>query len=451
MNFSPLVFRDNDIRGIFGKDFNLDFCKELSYGLALLIKEKGIANPKILIGHDSRLNSPSLAKNLSEELEALNVSTCNTGLAPSPLCYFLLHHYKLTATVVVTASHNPVGYNGFKIVFHEEFKEFNPITKIKDFILKEKVPIETKKACSFHIDPVSPYLSFLKEEFCLKPCSFVVDTGNGALGPLAKRVFSELGLKPHFLFCEPDGRFPNRSPDSSSKKSLKPLLDKVLETKALFGFGFDGDGDRITLIDQSGRFIYGDELGFLFFNSLLKKSKRPFLGDIKCADWFFDSAKKLGGEIHKTPSGHHSIREIIVQKKAQLAVDFSGHIFFNDRKNRGFDDALYASLRLLELVSKNPLSSLLPPQNPYQTEEVRKVMKTDEIKNSLDKIKNHLEQKKEPYDSQDGFRVSRSKGSWFLFRASKTQNAFIYRLGAKTHEDLKNLQEEFSQVLGFKI
>ena len=451
MSFSSLIFRDNDIRGIFEKDFDLDFCKRLSYGLALLMKEKGVANPRVLIGHDSRLSSPSLAKNLSEELATLNISVCNIGLAPSPLCYFLLHHYKLTATLVVTASHNPVEYNGFKIVLHEEFKEFNPITKIKNFILKEKIPIKTKKASSFRIDSLSPYLSFLKEEFSLKPCSFVVDTGNGALGPLAKKVFSEFGFKPHFLFCEPDGRFPNRSSDSSSKETLRPLRDKVLETKALFGLGFDGDGDRVTLIDQSGRFVYGDEFGFLFFNSLLKKSKRPFLGDIKCADWFFDSAKELGGEAHRTPSGHHSIREAIVQKEAQLAVDFSGHIFFNDRKNRGFDDALYASLRLIELLNENSLSSLLPQQRPYQTEEVRKTMETHEIKISLDKIKNYLEQKGESYDSQDGFRVSRSKGTWFLFRGSKTQNAFIYRLGAKTHEDLKTLQEEFSQVLGFKI
>lgn len=452
MNYSASIFRDNDIRGVVNKDFNIDFLKDLGSSLFLYFKEKNINTPKVLIGHDSRLSSPVLAKKLSEELLGLGMSTCNIELAPSPLCYFLLHHYNVDSTVVVTASHNPIEHNGFKIMFHKKYNEFDPIQKIKSFISKN-ITERKNKAFGFSVDPLKPYLNSLKKEFSLPPCSFVVDAGNGASGPLAKKVFSELGFSPHFIFCEPDGNFPNHHPDPSTEHNLKHLSKRVLETKSSFGVAFDGDGDRLTLVNSEGKMLLGDEFGGLFLNSLINLSKRPIVGDVKCSDYFFKTIENLNGKALKAPSGNRKIRELLLKKQAQFAVDFSGHIFFNDREDRGYDDGLYAALRFIELVSKN--KNFNWDKETFKrrlcgTGEVRRLMPQEKASKALDKAKSYLDEKKEAYDSLDGLRVSR-KNSWFLFRQSKTESALTYRLEASTEAELQALEKEFSEVLGCKI
>ena len=449
MSFSPSIFRANDIRGVFKKDFDFDFLKNLSFGVSMLLKEKSVSVSKILVGYDSRLSSPVLAEKLVKELFLQGAFVWNVGLSPSPLCYFLLHHYNLDAALIVTASHNPAEDNGFKIMLHKKFKEFDPIKKIKNIVLQKHKTQNTKEGGFFEEDSLSPYVMSLKKEFSLPSCSFVVDAGNGALGPLAKKVFSEFNLTPHMLFFEPDGRFPHHHPDPSIEENLKSISKKILETKSSFGIAFDGDGDRLTLLNNKGHRLFGDEFGALFFEELLKKSKKPIVGDVKCSDWFFKNIQKLGGESFKTPSGHKVIREALLKKEVQFAVDFSGHIFFNDKKDRGFDDALYASLRFLELFSNNKNLNL-NPERFFGEGEVRCFMSQNKISNCLKKIEEHLQKNKESWESLDGLRVSR-KGSWFLFRESKTQNALTYRLEAETNEELKTLKKELSLVLGFKL
>ena len=457
--FSPDIFRANDIRGRWNKDFDLSFTKNLALALTKLCKENKISRPRFLIGQDARLSSPEIGQELIHNLKLLGMGVSYIGLAPSPLCYFLLHYYDLTACIVITASHNPSEDNGFKILFHKKYKIFNPIKSLKKICIQKvfSKKLSSNKGYLFSVKKEEPYIASLKKEFSFKPLPFVLDTGNGALGPLAKKVFSSFGLKPECLFEEPNGLFPNHHPDPTLEKNLFQLKKKVIETKSQFGFGFDGDGDRLVVVTKNGKSILGDELGYVFLNSLLLSEKQQneshlILADVKCSDWFFKSAKKAGFKTLMTKSGHGLIRAKMEKTKALMALEFSGHIFFNDRKERGFDDALYAGLRLLELIGKKnrPLESLLPQIDSMRSPEIRLSMPPSKILRSLSKVQIYLKNRGELFKRIDGIRLSR-ENCWALFRSSKTQPALTMRFEAPSKKDLKKLKTEFSKVMGFQI
>ena len=459
--FSSNIFRANDIRGRWKQDFNLDFTKNLSVALKKLCENKGLLEAKILLAEDARLSSPALSQSLKQNLKAQGFAVASIGLAPSPLCYFLLHYHNLTACIVVTASHNPKEYNGFKILFHRKYKIFDPIQQLKNYCLQKTSltkQLSKTRGYEFSVLKEKPYLASLKKEFpLLKAPPFVIDAGNGALGPLAKQVFSDLGLKAECLFCEPDGGFPNHHPDPTVEKNLIHLKQKIVETKSFLGFGFDGDGDRLVLVNEKGQSILGDEFGFLFFNTLFKASQKQkrkalILADVKCSDWFFTKSKKQGLEAIMTQSGHGLIRAQMERTKALMAVEFSGHLFFNDRKGRGFDDALYASLRLLELLHKTQksLDSLLPKISSVKTPEIRMDMSPSDISQKISKIQAYLLERGESFKKIDGIRLSRNK-SWALFRSSKTQPALTMRFEAPDQKQLDQMKKEFSKVMACPI
>ena len=459
--FCSHIFRANDIRGRYNQDFDLSLTKKLASALSELCKQKKINTPRILVGQDARLSSPELSQTLIQHLKKQGITVTFIGLAPSPLCYFLLYHHDLTACIVVTASHNPLEYNGFKILFHKKYDLFKPIQSIKDILLKKKdssKKILWPKGYQFKIEKEGPYISSLKKEFSFHfPLPFAIDTGNGALGPLAKKVFSALNLKTEYLFYEPDGRFPNHHPDPTVEKNLVHLKTKIQKKGLALGFGFDGDGDRLVVVSKEGKTILGDDFGYLFLKTILKagkNQKKPalILADVKCSDWFFNSAKKEGLKAIMTKSGHGLIRAHMEKTGALMALEFSGHIFFNDRKNRGFDDALYASLRLLELLSwqKTDLTSFLPKISSVRTGEIRLDIPDTKISESLSNIKSYLKQKGEPFTSIDGIRISR-KRSWALFRSSKTQEALTMRFEASSKTELLQMKKEFSKVMNLPI
>ena len=453
--FSPLIFRANDIRGRWLKDFDLAFTKDLALGLCVLAQQKKISQPKFLLAYDARLSGPKIAQTLARHLKHFGAGVSCIGLAPSPLCYFLIEHYQLTACVVVTASHNPSAYNGFKILFQKKHRHFEPIQALKKIILSKKTfPAQVLKGFGFKVEKHKPYLEALKKEFQgLKKLPFAIDTGGGALGPLAKKAYSALGLKPIYLFNRPDGHFSNHHPDPTVEKNLRDLKNLIKVKQLALGFGFDGDGDRVVLLNSQGKTVLGDEFGFLFFKSLKKRFQKKIplvLADVKCSDWLFSLAKKQGIKLLMTKSGHGLMRRELERKKALLAIEFSGHIFFKDRKGWGSDDALYASLRLLELLSKNSLNleELLPKISSYKTKEIRWRMPQPEVKLAL--VKSYLKSQKEPFKSIDGIRLSRTN-SWALFRSSKTEEALTMRFEAPSLLKLKELKKEFSKVLGRKI
>ena len=448
------IFRANDIRGVWQKDFDLAFTKDLAFALALLTKQKRIKKPRFLIGHDARLSSPAISKSLARHLKKQGCQVSAIGLAPSPLCYFLTQHYNLTACVVVTASHNPAEFNGFKILFHKKHKILKPIPLLKKSLsqTKSQTKVFKKTGRFIPLNKEKPYIDSLKKELKISSPPFVVDTGNGALGPLAKKVFKRLGLKVKILYEKPDGHFPHHHPDPTVEKNLKALKKEIKKGGFAFGFAFDGDGDRLVLVNSKGESLLGDELAFLLLKSLKRRKKPLVLADVKCSDWFFQKAKKQGVKIKMTSSGHGLIRADMEKTKALLALEFSGHVFFNDRKNRGFDDALYACLRWIEFFNsqKKPLKKLLPQTSSAKTGEIRLDMPEKEVKEKLLKIKAYLKKRKESFKSLDGVRLSR-KQEWCLFRSSKTQPALTMRFESQTKKKLTALKKEFSQVMGCKI
>ncbi len=456
--FSSHIFRANDIRGVYNKDFDLSFTKDLSLALFQLSFQKGASPPQFLVGHDARLSSPEISQALTKNLVAQGAQVAFIGLAPSPLCYFLLNHYNLTACVVVTASHNPPEDNGFKILFHHNYKIPYPIKRIKNLLLNKKSVRQKalkRSGTYLNLEKEKAYIEWIKKEFSAKKFPpFVIDTGSGALGPLAKKVFSALQLNPKILFDQPDGRFPYHHPDPTLEENLSQLKKEIKKGSFELGIGFDGDGDRLSVMDKAGRLLFGDELGYLFLKSLDKKRGALILADVKCSDWFFNLAKKEGFKILMIPSGHARIRAEMERTQAQLAIEFSGHIFFNDRKgSQGeSDDALYASLRLLELLSlKNqPLKALMPQTVGVGTREIRINMSWAEAKKKLSQIQSYLQQRGESFVAIDGVRLSRSS-SYALFRVSKTQPLLSMRFSASDQKKLKQIKSEFSRVINEPI
>ena len=479
--FSASIFRANDIRGVWNKDFDLSFTKEMAEALLKITKKQNIKKPHFLVGYDARLSSPLIANKLLEDLKKEGAFVSSIGLAPSPLSYFLMQHYKLTACIMITASHNPPEYNGFKIVFNKKYKIADPIQFLKRIALRDQVILkkrktllkstlkkefakkltkpfkplsekkELKKGKNITLNKFKPYLESLKKEFSFKKTTFAVDTGHGALGPLAEKVFQSLGLKAKILFKKPDGHFPSHHPDPTVEKNLKELKKELKKGVYAFGLAFDGDGDRLVLVSPEGQTILGDELGFLLLKSL-KKTPAFILADVKCSDWFFKEAKKESCRVQMIKSGHGLVRRELEKRKADLAIEFSGHIFFNDTVRRGFDDALYASLRWIELYQKTgkKIQELLPKINTAKTGEVRIKRKEEQIKKDLNKIKAYLKAKGEAFKSLDGIRLSR-KNSWCLFRGSKTQSVLSMRFEAENKKTLLELKKEFEKVLNLKI
>ena len=461
---SPDIFRANDIRGRYPQDFDLSFTKSLAKALYSLSRQKGISRPAFLVGRDARLSSPEISQALCRHLQDQGANVAFIGLAPSPLCYFLMDHHKLPAVVVVTGSHNPPEDNGFKILFHRKYKLLEPIKELKKHVFKTGSPVfppkPKQKGGQLSVAKEEPYIASLKKEFSLPPLSFsfALDTGNGALGPLAKKAFAALGLRPEILFCRPDGRFPHHHPDPAVENNLTHLK-AFMKSKALdLGMGFDGDGDRLVLVGPDSRTIAGDELGVLFLKPLAGaargQNKKPLiLADVKCSDWFYCAARKEGFEVKMAQSGHGRIRAEMERTGALFALELSGHIFFNDRKNRGFDDALYAGLRLLEILQAlapakgEDISPLLPKAPGRQSPEIRQSLSLKELNQSLSLVRSYLKQKKERFNSTDGIRISR-KHSWALIRASQTQSALSMRFGADTQQELDQIKKEFSSVMG---
>ena len=454
--FSPSIFRANDIRGVWGKDFDLNFTEDLATALIRLAQKRKTQKKKahFLIGYDARLSSPLIAKKLLTSLQNKGAHVSSIGLAPSPLCYFLLQHYHLTACIVITASHNPPEYNGFKIVFNKKEKLFDPILLLKKEVVKKRVVKKLKpleKGQRIRLEKFSPYLESLKKEFSFKKISLLVDTGHGALGPLAGKVFQALGIKAKILFKKPDGRFPVHHPDPTIEKNLKELKKELKKGVYDFGLAFDGDGDRLVLVDPKGQSLLGDELGFLLLKSL-KKKPALILMDVKCSDWFFKKTRQESHQVKMIKSGHGLARKELEKRKADLAIEFSGHLFFNDKKQRGTDDALYASLRWIELYQKSgrKIQELLPKIKSTRAGEIRIERKKDQIEKDLNKIKQYLKKKKEAFNCIDGIRLSR-KNSWCLFRGSKTQSVLSMRLEAEDQKSLQKLKKEFEKLLNFKI
>lgn len=452
MKMDPVIFREYDIRGVYNEQFDLKFASQLGQAYITFLIESGFSKqPTVTIGHDARLSSPDIVKALTDGMMKAGAHVKLIGMVTTPMSYFTTFAVpKVEGGIMVTGSHNPPEYNGFKISVGKGTIFGEKIQRLREIIQSGKMA--EGKGSSEEIDIFPQYIQKHKEEFGqLDPVKVVLDCGNGAAGIVARKLFNAVGVEPIILFEEPDGRFPNHHPDPTVEKNLKDLIAKVKSENAIVGIGFDGDADRIGIVDHTGKPIYGDELICLVSKFILKeKAGQKIIGDVKCSDRMFDYVKTHGGEPIMWKTGHSLIKEKIKVEKAPFGGEMSGHIFFSDR-NFGYDDAVYAGLRVVEILSqaRKTIPELLEDLPPaFNTPEIRIDTTEDKKHIIVDRLKQEFEKSSSEYSTNliDGIRVSFSDG-WALARASNTQPVLVLRFEASTEEGLKRIQDRFEAIV----
>lgn len=446
MDINPKIFREYDIRGIVDKDLTPKFIKFLGQGIGTYFRQHG--KKEAALGRDSRLSSPAYAEAITKGLLSTGCSVVDLGVIPTPLLYFAVFDKKKEAGVMITGSHNPPEYNGFKIMVGEETLYGETIQEIYG-LLRDKKIIRDQEGMRTSYNIISDYENYLLKDIKLKrKMNVILDAGNGTAGFIASPIFKKLGCEVTELFCEPDGRFPNHHPDPTLPEAMEELIRKVKEIKADFGVGYDGDGDRIGVVDDQGKLLWGDQLMIVFARDILPAHPgATIISEVKASKLLYEEVRRLGGRPIMWKTGHSLIKKKIKEENALLAGEMSGHIFFADRYF-GFDDAIYSSARLAEILSRSDkkLSEMLADlPKTYYTPEIR-IYASDEVKFKIvEEVKNELA-KKYPVIDIDGVRVNYPKG-WALVRASNTQAALVLRYEADSPEDLQSIRKEVSKTL----
>ncbi len=446
MKIKPEIFRQYDIRGIVDKDLTPETVELLGKGIGTYFRRH--ERKEVALGRDCRLSSPIFSEALSRGLHSTGCELIDLGIIPTPLLYFAIYDKKIEAGVMITGSHNPPEYNGFKMMVGEETLYGEAIQDILAIIQENKFrEEESTSKREYNINP--EYQDFVVNNIRPeKKLKVVLDAGNGTAGVVAVPIFKRLGCEVIDLYCEMDGNFPNHHPDPTLPKDLEDLIKKVKESKADFGVAYDGDGDRIGAIDDEGNIIWGDQLMVFFSRDILPSNPgATIISEVKASKVLYDEIEKLGGRPIMWKTGHSLIKKKIKEENALLAGEMSGHIFFADRYF-GFDDAIYSSARLLELLSRSgkKLSQMLAElPKTYHTPEIR-IYASDEVKFKIvEEVKKELSQKYPTLDI-DGVRAIFPKG-WGLVRASNTQEILVLRFEGETEEALKAIEREIRQIV----
>ncbi|MDD8020220.1 MAG: phosphomannomutase/phosphoglucomutase [Acidobacteriota bacterium] len=450
IKISKDIFREYDIRGVVGQDLDQNIAVLIGRAVAAKIQKVGLN--KMAVGRDCRLSSPELLAGLTEGLLSSGVQVIDLGIVPTPLVYFTSYYFREEAAMVITGSHNPPEFNGFKIMIGEDTLHGEEILDIYR-IIKEGAFIATvQRGQLTAFDPVPDYLNYVTSQLHLnRPVKVVLDAGNGTAGPVAVSLFKKLGAEVIELYTEMDGRFPHHHPDPTLPDALKDLVARVKETGAEAGLAYDGDGDRLGAIDETGKIIWGDQLMIIFARDLLPSHPgAAIISEVKASHLLYDEISRLGGRPVMWKAGHSLIKEKIKQEKALLAGEMSGHLFFADRWF-GFDDAIYASARLVEIISrqKKKLSAYLADLPPvYNTPEIR-IYASDEVKfKVVDLVKAELRRQPEVKKiiDIDGVRAVFDHG-WGLVRASNTQPVLVLRFEADSQEELNRIEKKVKSCL----
>lgn len=439
---NPEIFREYDIRGIAGKDLNEGDVEQLGRGVGTFLRRHGCLT--VSVGRDCRLTSDAYAQRVIEGLRAAGCDVTDIGVCPTPVLYFSIRHFNQDGGVMVTASHNPAEYNGFKLCMGADSIHGEQIQQIRGLI--EARDFETGQGALTEADAVTPYMAIVEQNINLvRPMRVGVDAGNGTAGVVAVPIMKNLGCQVHDIYCDMDGRFPNHEADPTVLKNMGDLIDLVREKNLDLGIGFDGDGDRIGVVDEKGNIVYGDRLMIIFAREILsRKPGAAFVSEVKCSKAMYDDIEKHGGRTIMWKTGHSLIKKKMKEEKAELAGEMSGHVFFADRYY-GYDDATYAACRLLEILAAtgSRISELLAGvPATFTTPEIR-VECPDDIK--FDVVAKTTAYFRERYDviDIDGVRVLFDDG-WGLVRASNTQPALVLRFEAMTEarlEEIRNLVE----------
>lgn len=454
--YQNVIFREYDIRGVYNKEFNKDFAVLLGKAYVQYYFEKLGRIPTITVGHDARVSCDEIKRAICKGITESGGNVYYIGLVTSPISYFTTFEMPdVDGAIMITGSHNPPDYNGFKISVGKQTIFGDEIQKLRKII--EAGVFQSGNGFEKSYDIFPQYLERYKKEFgSLSGVKAVFDCGNGAGGCVLKRLLESVNLNSTILFEKPDGTFPNHHPDPTVEKNLKDLRAQVLKEGAVVGIGFDGDADRIGLVDHTGKMVYGDELMMLVSRSILEKSKgAKIIGDVKCSDRLFADIKERGGNPIMWKTGHSLIKEKIKVEKAPFGGEMSGHIFFADR-NYGYDDALYAALRVIEILKETgktipELLSGIP--NAFNTPELR-IDTTEEKKVHI------VEMLKKSFDGKngadytlnliDGVRIS-FKNGWALARASNTQPVLVLRFESSTEAGLKEIRKRVESVFSSEL
>jgi phosphomannomutase/phosphoglucomutase len=443
--FKPTIFREYDIRGV--ADVELLDADVVQLGRAFGTYLRRHAGPAVNLGRDTRLSSPRLRDALMRGLKAAGCQVTDLGVVPTPVLYYSVFHLKADGAVMITGSHNPSEFNGFKTVCGASTIHGEAIQEIRRLI--DQGDFETGEGTERAADLVTPYVAEVSAQFHFpRRVRCVFDAGNGTGGPVMHRLLQRLNVDATEMYFEMDGRFPNHHPDPTVPANLQALIDKVRETGADLGIAFDGDTDRIGAVDDRGTIVWGDQLMIVYGREIL--SRKPgaiFIGEVKCSQLMYDDLKARGGNPIMWKTGHSLIKAKMQETGAALAGEMSGHIFFADRYY-GFDDALYSACRLLEIVaaSGRPLSAQLADLPATVTTPEIRFDCPDELKFAVvSRATAELRARHRTIDV-DGVRVIFPEG-WGLLRASNTQPVLVMRFEAASPQLLLEYRREMESVV----
>jgi phosphomannomutase / phosphoglucomutase len=440
------IYREYDIRGKFQEDLNMETAYELGKTFGTYYKQHGAA--KISLGHDCRQSYPVLKDALIKGLLETGMNITYVGMVPTPLLYFSIHEFKLDGGIMITGSHNPPEYNGFKICLGKATIYGEEIQKLRE--IQESGKFSKGEGYFTEKDIIKPYLAYLAGN--LHPGTIkrrvIVDAGNGVGGLVAPQVYRAMGVDVETIFCEPDGRFPNHHPDPTIPENLVHLKRLVDEKDADLGISFDGDADRIGVIDKEGNIIWGDQLMIIFSRAILKNNPgAAIIGEVKCSQVLYDDIKKQGGTPIMWKAGHSLIKSKMKETHALFAGEMSGHLFFSDRY-LGFDDAIYAGARLLEILTtenKSVRDLLAGIPAMVNTPEIRMDCPDDKKFGVVKKLVEEFKREYEVIDV-DGARVL-FDGGWGLVRSSNTQPVLVLRFEATDEKRLEEIRTLFMKKL----
>lgn len=470
------AFGKNDIRGIYGKDITEDLFYYIGKGyVEYLVKysKKESSEMWITITRDARTHSPSLVKSLTNGVISTGANVVDLGLAPTPIGYYseavgvdprITDGEDIIGALIVTASHNPSQYNGLKMTFNCQSLNESQIAEVKDFTFKaiEKSELPSVVGKVKEYDLIPDYTDVMKQNFGRigEGIKVVVDSANATGGVVAPNLYRALGCQVVELYSNPDGRFPHHHPNPSDEKTLTDIKKAVIEENADFGIAFDGDADRIGIIDSQGCSMTGDKLLLIYAQDVIEKmqginKKKPVIvSEVKCSQVLYDTINKLGGDAIMCKTGHGFIKGKMKETGAILAGEMSGHTFFKDRYH-GFDDAVYAGCRTIEIVAshkkKNPnfkIEQLLAPfENVFSSQEVRFPCENELKKSTLQAFERIVRENKDLFGENikeivtlDGLRII-FDGGFALIRQSNTEPVFTLRFEAADEKQAIHYQK----------
>jgi phosphomannomutase/phosphoglucomutase len=451
MAISRAIFREYDIRGIAGKDLTEEVAAAVAGAYAAFLAERGMKGA-LAVGRDNRPSGEGLHRALVGGLLASGVDVVDVGVVPTPLAYWSQHNLAVVGGIQITGSHNPPEYNGFKLGLGTSSIYGADIQHIYELALAGKFPrgkgtLRGEQVIDRYIDDIAARVGKLR-----RALKVVIDCGNGAGALVAPKLFPKLGIKPRYLFCESDGTFPNHHPDPTVPKNLEALIAAVKQDQADIGIAFDGDADRIGVIDHTGEIIWGDYLLIIYARDALARTGKgqSIVFDVKASQALPETIEKAGGIPVMWKTGHSLIEEKMHQTHAPVAGEMSGHMFFAEGFY-GFDDALYGAARLLRIVAESgkTVRDLLADVPRFvSTPEIRLDCPDDKKFGIVEEAQKYFGAKYK-VNTVDGARVLFGDG-WGLIRASNTQPVLVMRFEARTKEQLEKIQSEMQGWLRSK-